>query len=155
MLEQLIEYYDNGNKSQYARRLGITPQGISTWIARNTFDSELIFAKCERINAEWLLTGEGPMLRSDEPPPSAMPTSESSPDSSLIYTLYKEKESEIKELNAKMLKMSEEIGRLKAKLGEDEPEDHSKGLGKKIVKDVSTKDRSSQSSPDVPSANVP
>lgn len=63
MLEQLIEYYDNGNKSQFAKRLGVTPQGVSTWIARNTFDSELIFAKCENIDAEWLLTGEGSMLR--------------------------------------------------------------------------------------------
>ena len=68
MLEQLIEYYDNGNKSQFAKRLGITPQGVSTWISRNTYDSELLFAKCENVNAEWLLTGEGSMLRTEETP---------------------------------------------------------------------------------------
>lgn len=71
MLEQMIGYYDNGNKSQFAKRLGVTPQGISTWISRNTFDSELIFAKCEMINAEWLLTGEGSMLLTKETAPVA------------------------------------------------------------------------------------
>lgn len=63
MLEQLIEYYENGNKSQFAKRLGVTPQGVSTWLNRNTFDAELIFAKCEGLSADWLLTGEGSMLK--------------------------------------------------------------------------------------------
>lgn len=63
MLNSLISYFDNGNKAQFSKRLGISPQGISTWIKRNTFDSELIFSKCENINASWLLTGEGEMIQ--------------------------------------------------------------------------------------------
>ena len=35
MLEQLIEYYDNGNKSQFAKRLGITPKGCSRCMSGN------------------------------------------------------------------------------------------------------------------------
>lgn len=63
MLEALIKHYEGGNKAQFAKRLGVTPQAISTWLSRNTFDKELIFAKCELISPDWLLTGEGSMLR--------------------------------------------------------------------------------------------
>lgn len=43
-------------------------------MARNTFDIELIYAKCEDLDANWLLTGEGSMFRSsgvmnEAPPP--------------------------------------------------------------------------------------
>ena len=64
MLRSLINYYDNGNKSKFAKRLGITAQGLSTWLSRNSFDIEVIFSKCENISAEWLLTGHGDMLKS-------------------------------------------------------------------------------------------
>lgn len=111
-----------------------------------------------------------------EPPSSAFPEENdigkvsnvipaSKPDESILYNMYKdekaekekirlEKESEIKELNAKICTMSEEIGRLKAKLGE-EPEGHPKGLGQETAKDAFTKPLSSRSSPDAPSANAP
>lgn len=63
MLQALISYYDNGNKSQFAKRLGISAQGLSTWIKRNTFDLELVYSKCELLNSEWLLTGKGNMIK--------------------------------------------------------------------------------------------
>lgn len=68
MLLSLIEHYSNGNKAQFANRLGITPQGVSTWLKRNTFDSELIFAQCEDLSAQWLLTGKGSMLKDNDIP---------------------------------------------------------------------------------------
>lgn len=124
------------------------------------------------INLDWLLTGKGPMLRADDRPANSVtpstdaPAASVKPDESILYNMYKdekaekekirlEKESEIKELNAKICTMSEEIGRLKAKLGEGESEEHPKVLSKKIVKDAFTRDHSSPSSPDAPSANVP
>lgn len=67
MLIELINHFDNGNKSQFAKRIGITAQGISTWLSRNTFDSELIYSKCEGINAQWLLSGTGNMLIKQSP----------------------------------------------------------------------------------------
>lgn len=66
MLEALISHFTNGNKAQFAKLLGVSPQTISAWIARNTFDSELIYAKCRYINPSWLLTGQGNMLINDE-----------------------------------------------------------------------------------------
>lgn len=62
MLEALISHFTNGNKAQFSKLLGVSPQTISAWIARNTFDSELIYAKCRYINSSWLLTGKGDML---------------------------------------------------------------------------------------------
>lgn len=58
----LISYFSNGNKTAFASKLGLKPQSINNWIARNTFDADLIFSKCDGISAEWLLTGEGDML---------------------------------------------------------------------------------------------
>lgn len=66
MLEALISHFTNGNKAQFAKHLGVSPQTISAWIARNTFDSELIYAKCRYVDPSWLLTGQGNMLTSTE-----------------------------------------------------------------------------------------
>lgn len=66
MLKQLIDHYEKGNKTNFAKRLGISPQGISTWLSRGTIDAELIYAKCESLNADWLLSGEGSMLLSNQ-----------------------------------------------------------------------------------------
>lgn len=72
-LERLVEYYGNGNKSHFAKILGVKAQTINTWLSRNTYDTELIFAKCDNINASWLLTGEGNMLNNEEPKNNKMP----------------------------------------------------------------------------------
>ena len=69
MLNQLVQYYGQGKKNHFANRLGVKPQTISTWLSRNSFDSELIYAKCEGISADWLLTGQGNMLKSEAASP--------------------------------------------------------------------------------------
>lgn len=71
MILALIEHYSNGNKAQFANLLGITPQGLSTWIKRESFDIELIFSKCEGLSANWLLTGKGSMIKENK---TAIPT---------------------------------------------------------------------------------
>lgn len=65
MLESIISHYTNGNKAKFAARLGVKPQTISAWIARNTFDAELIFKHCDGISATWLLSGTGYMIEED------------------------------------------------------------------------------------------
>ncbi len=65
MLNALIKQFGNGSKTQFANILGVKPQTISSWITRNTFDTELIYAKCENISADWLITGNGNMIHSD------------------------------------------------------------------------------------------
>lgn len=62
----LIEHYANGKKSQFANMLGVKAQTINTWISRDTYDTELIFTCCEGVNAEWLITGNGEMLKTNK-----------------------------------------------------------------------------------------
>ena len=66
ILQALIDHYDNGSKSKFAKRLGISAQGLSTWMSRNTFDIEAVFSKCEGVSADWLLTGKGNMIKGSE-----------------------------------------------------------------------------------------
>ncbi len=62
-LERLIEHYAEGKKAEFARRLGVSPQTINTWLGRSSFDVELVFAKCESVSGDWLLSGRGEMMR--------------------------------------------------------------------------------------------
>lgn len=52
--------------ADFARFLGIKPQTLSSWYSRNTFDIELLYTKCGDINANWLLTGKGNMLKNQD-----------------------------------------------------------------------------------------
>ena len=66
MLDDLIAHYANGNKSQFAAKLGIKPQALSMWYTRNSFDAELIYTKCENVSGDWLLSGGiGSMFKSE------------------------------------------------------------------------------------------
>ena len=49
VLNKLIQHFANGNKSKFAKLLGISPQNLNTWITRNTYDNELIYTKCINI----------------------------------------------------------------------------------------------------------
>ena len=100
MLLALIEHYSNGNKTQFAKILGISPQGLNTWISRNTFDAECIYSKCLNVSANWLLTGEGSMLVDEgaAPTPSvAQPVTNDAGTAQMVD---------------RMLEMAKEIGRL-------------------------------------------
>lgn len=68
-LLDLIGNFSNGNKSEFARMIGVSPQAINTWISRDTFDIETIYSKCVNVSPEWLLTGKGPMLKSEREEP--------------------------------------------------------------------------------------
>ena len=66
ILQQLINYYTDGNKSRFAEMLEVTPQAVSSWMSRNTFDLDRIYSKCVGVSAHWLLTGEGEMIANDK-----------------------------------------------------------------------------------------
>lgn len=70
----MINHYSGGNKSEFARMIGVSPQAINTWISRDTFDIDMIYSNCVNLSAEWLLTGEGDMLVSTQPTLPTIPT---------------------------------------------------------------------------------
>ena len=127
MVEALIAHFTDGNKAQFAKVLGVSPQTISAWIARSTFDSELIYTKCRDISPAWLLTGEGSMLKSSTPsidgattsPSEAPPISEksekiSSAEDTTAFLAYMDKKDQvIKEKDAIIEQKNQEITSLK------------------------------------------
>lgn len=68
MVEMLINHYSDGNKAQFAAKVGIKPQALSMWLSRNSFDAEAIYASCEGVSAKWLLScGEaGDMIENSQ-----------------------------------------------------------------------------------------
>lgn len=67
-LEAIIAHYSDGKPSVFAKMIGVAPSTISSWLSRDTIDYDLLFAKCEKLSSDWLLTGEGNMLRDDDLP---------------------------------------------------------------------------------------
>jgi len=62
ILNEIKFHYGFKNDYQFAEFLDIKPSTLANWHKRNTFDLEKIFSKCENINANWLLSGEGEMM---------------------------------------------------------------------------------------------
>jgi hypothetical protein len=74
IINELKNHYGFTTNIQFASFLGIAPQTLNSWMDRNSLDYDLIYAKCVNINANWLLTGNGAMLR-DSSNTSYLPTS--------------------------------------------------------------------------------
>lgn len=70
MLLSLIDFYADGNKARFSRKIGVKPQTINTWLNRGNFDTDLIYSKCEHLSAEWVLTGRGAMINGKIEPES-------------------------------------------------------------------------------------
>lgn len=66
ILKTLINSYCDGNKAQFALMIGVTPQLLSNWIKRDTFDYERVYFGCKNLSGDWLITGEGEMYRQDK-----------------------------------------------------------------------------------------
>jgi len=62
-INSIKKHYAFNRDTDFAKFLGISPQVLYNWKARNTFDTELVYEKCYDINPEWLLTGKGNMLK--------------------------------------------------------------------------------------------
>lgn len=64
MLNQLIDHYTGGNKAKFAELLGVRAQTINSWEKRESFDHELLYSTFDDLSGDWLLSGEGEMLKS-------------------------------------------------------------------------------------------
>lgn len=67
ILNKIREHYGLSKNVDFANFLGITPQALSNWYKRETYDLDILFTKCEGFSSEWLISGNGPMLKSDLP----------------------------------------------------------------------------------------
>ena len=57
VLDRIKEAYKLKNNAELARFLGVKPNTISNWYARNSIDYDIIFSKCEGANLDWLING--------------------------------------------------------------------------------------------------
>jgi hypothetical protein len=63
ILNKIKEHYSFKKDSDFARFLEIKPQTLASWYTRNTFDIELLYSKCIGIDGNFLLSGEGDMMK--------------------------------------------------------------------------------------------
>ncbi|WP_374173908.1 helix-turn-helix domain-containing protein [Flavobacterium tructae] len=68
ILNKLKNHYSFKKDSDFARFLEIKPQTLASWYSRSTFDLNILYAKCNNISADFLITGEGEMFRGIELP---------------------------------------------------------------------------------------
>lgn len=71
-LRHIVDEYFEGNKTQFAKAIGIPPTSVCNYIGgqRASKPSSEMLAKIvveTNISPEWLLTGEGEMLKSERP----------------------------------------------------------------------------------------
>ena len=140
MLDEIKKYLNMHKNSDFARFLGISSQAVSNWYTRNTFDSELLYTKCDFINPDWLLTGRGSMLKSESmspmieqvPAPTPQPTTEAA----IYYNMYKEEKAENKELIEQIGVLKQTIRQLEEKVEELQHELTVIASGEEAVRDV-------------------
>lgn len=71
-MELLVNSYFNGNKSLFAKSIGLAPTAISGYLGKQrrskpSIDVILAILKAvPQVNCMWLLSGEGDMLKSNE-----------------------------------------------------------------------------------------
>lgn len=63
IINKIKFYLGLDTDTQFAEYLGTTQSNIATWRKRNTINYDLIIAKCPNIDANWLITSQGEMLR--------------------------------------------------------------------------------------------
>lgn len=66
ILSALKEYSGFKTDAEFAKFLGISPQNLSKWHARNTFDVDKIVNLFPNISKIYLLTGEGDMIKNTD-----------------------------------------------------------------------------------------
>ena len=65
MLKELADYYGISKNVDFARFFGLSEPTSFNRLKTGVLDYEDIYAKCPDISADWLLSGEGPMLKRD------------------------------------------------------------------------------------------
>lgn len=104
---QFIEY-KKISKYKFYQETGLSNGFLDKGENMGSDKCEKIIYTYPEINPEWLLTGQGPMLKEDAPkqPEVKSEPHQAAPDSDLYYKMYKEEKAENREL-------IEEIGALK------------------------------------------
>lgn len=66
VLDRIKQRYKLKGNADLARFLGVSPNTITNWYSRKSFDIDAIYTNCVDCNFQWLLTGEGSMHRTND-----------------------------------------------------------------------------------------
>lgn len=120
-IEALITHFCKGNKSLFAKQIGVTPSVIGNITGERkgnpSFEvAQKILDAFASVSSDWLMLGHGPMLRTEQSDTELQLTIQSnlSLEESILYKMYKEKEDKVEML-------LKEIGRLEERLRALEP----------------------------------
>lgn len=64
IIEELTCKFCKDVKQEFAKRVGVKPSTVSSWMERDTMDYAKVAKAFPEVSSEWLLRCEGPMLRS-------------------------------------------------------------------------------------------
>ena len=70
IINRLKEAYNIQKDVDLATLLGVSKSTLSNWISRDSIDYDKVFSLCGQINIDWLLTGNGSMLREEQEQPN-------------------------------------------------------------------------------------
>lgn len=62
ILNEIRTHLNLKSDTDFAKYLGINRNVLSNWKSRNTYDVTLLMQKCDFLNKDYLLTGNGEML---------------------------------------------------------------------------------------------
>lgn len=65
ILNRIRVHLNIKNDTEFAKYLGINRNVLSNWKARNTYDISILTQKCDFLNKDYLLTGNGEMIKSN------------------------------------------------------------------------------------------
>lgn len=71
ILNEIKFHFGIKKDGDFAKLIGISPGKYANWLRRNSFDAELLAKKFPEIDAYWILTGEGQMLKNIAKPEAA------------------------------------------------------------------------------------
>ncbi|NVO08479.1 MAG: helix-turn-helix domain-containing protein [Bacteroidales bacterium] len=112
IIDRLRVYYEVDTDTSLASCLGVRQNTISSWRSRGAIDFDLIIAKCDNINLNWLIFEEGPVYRRDINP--NIPSNQSDGlNSMFLKQTISEKEEKIESLNREIGKLQNQIELLK------------------------------------------
>lgn len=66
IIKEIKKHLNIEKDKDFADFLGVKQNTLSTWKSRNTLDYEKIISKCDFLNANWLITGQGNMIVNKE-----------------------------------------------------------------------------------------
>ena len=69
ILKEIKKHLGFKKDTEFADFLGIKQSNLSLWYKRESINYDLIITKCKDIDANWLLTGEGQMLKENKKEP--------------------------------------------------------------------------------------